>query len=378
MDTKKLNGIFTVLLFIFVIQSGCSDVRKSEITTIDIEAQINNPVTLQASDLIAKMRYIVLETTDSSLLSTLGNTIIQKNGYFFIRDRQNLYIFDNKGKYVRQISNIGQGPNEYVRLFSFDVDDNNTYLYDGIQQRILIFDYNNNHLKDIDIRSENLTGISHVLKSSSGFICYRYPMLFPEKYKEPIPDLILVDEAGKEKKILHYRTLNIDMPLPFMYIPHFKRYKDKIFFYPPLQDTIFSIDMKEEKITPEIVINRGRHAVYPADLDDATERKLAYEKGLFIKTFTINDKWLILHCEYEKNPKVVFMYNFSTKELKRVSKIINDIDNTFDITFPHDFTDNQLLDEKLAFEIIGENKMPELIKNLKEDDNQIIRISDLK
>jgi hypothetical protein len=347
--------------------------------TIDIDPQIDNPVTLQASDIIDNMRYIALETTDLSLLSQIGNTIIQKNGYFFIRDRHKLYMFDNNGKYIRQIGSMGQGPDEYVRLYNFDVDNNNIYLYDGTRKQILIYDYYNQLLKKLQIQlSGTTTGITDIQKLPTGFICYQNPMFLTTNYKEQVPDLILLDEIGKEKKILHYRTLNIDSPLPFMYSPYFEKYKDKIFFYPPLQDTIFSVDASKEKIVPEFIINRGKHAVYPTDLDETNERRLAYERGLFINKFTLNDKWLILHCEYHENYNVVFMYNFLTKELKRVSNIINNIDRMFDIMVPRNLTDNQMLDEKLAFEIIEENKIPESLKNLKEDDNPVLRISNFK
>jgi hypothetical protein len=283
-------------------------------------------------------------------------------------------MFDNNGKFIHKIGKQGQGPNEYIHLYNFDIDNNTIYLYDGARRRVLVYSFDNEYIKTINIHSNSIISITRIQKLPEGFLCYQDPTMFYNNYKKPVPDLILLDENGKEKKILHYRTLNIDSPLPFSYSASFKKHRDKIFVYLPLQDTIFSVS--EENLKTEIIINRGKHAVYPENMDSGDERRIANKKGLFINKFTLNDKWLFLYCTYV-DAYNVFMYNFDTEELKCVSKIINDVDNTFDI-FPVELFDNQMLYGKSALEIIEKDNIPESIKNLKEDDNPVIRISKLK
>jgi hypothetical protein len=375
---KKLSHIYIEIFIFAVILTGCSEApSSSDILTIDIVPQIDNPVTLKASDIISKMRYIALETTDSSLLDIASATIILQNEYFFIQyahqSMQWLYMFDNNGKYIRQIGKQGQGPDEYLH-FNFDVVNDTIYLYDGARRRILVYSYDNKCLKNINIRSDSLPIITHVRKCPEGFLCYQDPQMLYKKYGEPVPDLILLDENGEVKKVLHYRTMNINGPFPFGNSVHFKKHGDKIFVYLPLQDTIFSVS--GENLKAEIIIDRGEHAVYPENMADRDKRRIANEKGLEIKEFAINDKWLFLYCRYHGESNL-FMYNFDTKELKRVSDIINDMDNTFDI-FSVELIGDQMLDGKSAFEIIEKNQIPESIKNLKEDDNPVIRISILK
>ncbi|MDR2382585.1 MAG: 6-bladed beta-propeller [Prevotellaceae bacterium] len=375
---KKLYHIYIKLFTFIFILTGCSGLPvSSDITTVDIKPQLENSVTLYASDIISEMRYIALETTNSSLLSSTGNIIIQQNGYFLMRDRNSLYMFDSNGKYIHQISKQGQGAEEYVNINNFDADNDNIYIYDGPRRRILVYSYDNKYLKTIKQQSNNITNVTHIHKLPEGFLCYQEPAMLYKKYKEAVPDLILFDENGNEKKILHYRTLNIDGSFPFMYgvpIPCFKKHNGRIFIYLPLQDTIFSVN--GENLNPEIVINRGEHAVYPESMDSKDKRRIVDEKGVIVNKFTLNDKYLILCCEYRKQ-NVTFVYDFETKELKNVSKIINDFDNTYDI-FTFDLTNNQMLDRKHAFEIIEEDRIPESVKNLKEDDNPVIRISTLK
>jgi hypothetical protein len=377
---KKLNHIYIKLFTFTAILAGCSGSPVSVSTnsiTVDIKPQLENPVTLNAVDIISEMRYVALETTDSSLLGNIEfYAIIRQNEHFFIQYDQGLYIFDDKGQYIRQIGRQGQGPEEYVRLFNFDVDNDFIYLYDGARQRMLVYSYDNKYLRTVNVRSDSIS-VTRIKKLPDGFLCYQEPALLYNKYRKPVPDLILFDENGNIKKILHYRTLNIDSLFPYMFgppSPTFKKHNDKLFIYLPLQDTIFSVS--GENLNTEIVINRGEHAVYPESIDNREKQQIADEKGVFVNSFTVNDNCLVLYCEYRKQ-NITFMYSFKTNELKNVSKIINDFDDTYDIS-TFDLNGNQMLDRKLAFEIIEEDRIPESLKNLDEEDNPVIRISTLK
>jgi hypothetical protein len=374
---KKLSCICIKLFAFIVVLTGCSDLHKSsDILTVDIKSQIENPVTLKASDIISEMHYIALETTDSSLLSGGRHKIVQQNGYFLMRDRNRLYMFDDAGKYIRQIGNHGQGPDDYVSLFNFDADNDCIYLHDGARKRILVYSYDNKCLKTIKLQSSNAQNVTHIQKLPEGFLCYQDPMPLYKKYKEPVPDLILFDENGNEKKILHSRTLNINSPLPFKYSACFKKHKDKIFVYLPLQDTIFSVS--NETLNVELIINSGKHAIYPEDMNSREKRRIVNAIGFEIYKFTLNSKWLII-CGIYKSNTTTFLYNIETEKLKNVSKTINDVDNTYDIDMSDvDLSGDWIMDEEEAFTIIDEEKIPKSIKHLKEDDNQIIRFSRLK
>jgi tricorn protease-like protein len=95
--------------------------------------------------------------------------------------------------------------------------------------------------------------------------------------------------------------------------------ENKIFYYPPFQDTIFSID--ENRVIPEFIINRGQYAVNPEDVDDLAKRREALANGTVIYNFAIYDNRLFLFCG-NKNESLMVMYNLSTKESKQVKKLI--------------------------------------------------------
>jgi hypothetical protein len=167
---------------------------------------------------------------------------------------------------------------------------------------------------------------------------------------------------------------------PFIYAPKFTVYENKIFYYPPLQDTIFSID--ENRVIPEFIINRGQYAVNPEDVDGLTKQKDAVARGVIIYDFTICDNRLFLYYGNKNQPFMV-MYNLSTKEVKQIEKFDNDIDNLdFKLNYLTEIENNRIINTISATYFFdkeeNKSKIPKSIENLKEDDNPILRIMDLK
>jgi hypothetical protein len=365
---KTLKNICFSLLIAGVL-TGCSDSRKSY--DIDLGQELS-AVTLKASDLFANIRYIPLETTDTALIAQI-NEVISTEDYFLVRDKH-LYMFDKHGKFLHKISNTGQGPGEYVQLIDCDADDKYIYLFDNVRSQILVYSFDNQYLKSIGTPR----GATAILKSPDGFICYHDPLI-SRKYGEPVAELILLDETGEQKKVLHYRTVNMKSMSPFIHEPQFKVYENKIYYYPPLQDTIFSID--ENGVIPEFIINRGQYAVNPEDVDDLTKYNDAVANGMIIHTFAIHNNRLFLYCG-NKNKPLMVMYSLSTKELQQVEKFDNDLDNIgFSLWYLTEIKDNRIINPISApyfFEEENKSKIPESIKNLQEEDNPILRILELK
>jgi tricorn protease-like protein len=330
-------------------------------------------VTLKASDMLTNMQYIPLETTDTALISYVKEVISTKD-YFLVRD-EHLYMFDKQGKFLHKISNKGQGPGEYNQLVDCDVDDKYIYLFDNMRSQILVYSFDNKYLKSIKAPR----GATYTLKSPAGFICYKDPLIRGE-YGKPVAELILLDETGEQQKVLHYRTVNMKSFSPFIHEPKFKVYGDKIYYYPPLQDTIFSID--ENGVIPEFIINRGQYAVNPEDVDDLAKYRDALANGVVIYDFAIHNNRLFLYYGNKKKPFMV-MYDLSTKELKQVDKFENDLDDIgFSLGYLAEIKDNRIINPISTVYFFdkeeNKNKIPKSIKNLQEDDNPILRILDLK
>ena len=81
---------------------------------------------LNLSDFAESIELIPLETTDDCLIGWIPEIIATKNHYVLISgigptDFQHLYVYDKKGKFVRQISGRGQGGEEFLEVRDIDV-----------------------------------------------------------------------------------------------------------------------------------------------------------------------------------------------------------------------------------------------------------------
>lgn len=113
---KKVLGIFIMLLF------ACTSRDKNEIPTLSVDLHSSD---VSFEDLFSKIEIIPLETSDSCLLVDVEKIVhVDSLLYVFDSRRPALYVFDEKGAFVRQISRWGDGPGDHLLISDFMVDKN--------------------------------------------------------------------------------------------------------------------------------------------------------------------------------------------------------------------------------------------------------------
>lgn len=126
-----------LLLFPFVLL--CMVACQSQSSKID-----DNPIQIDwdntsVSDFdVENVEYIPLETTDNSLLGSVGKVLF-RNNCFYVLDKMSggVYVFDRKGKFLSSIVKPGEGPDEYIELMDMDVDrKGNVYIADNARMVI--------------------------------------------------------------------------------------------------------------------------------------------------------------------------------------------------------------------------------------------------
>ena len=89
---------------------------------------------------IDTMIYIPLETNDTVICGQIQQ-LHRYNHKFYLFDRTTsvIFIFDEKGRFIKKIANKGRGPQEYVRIdnYAFDKNSGNSYIFCGRSQKIL-------------------------------------------------------------------------------------------------------------------------------------------------------------------------------------------------------------------------------------------------
>ena len=108
----------TILIGALALALGaCSTIsQKNEAQgQIDIVPAFENPTELKVSHLGKNIRYVPLETTDSSLVGGLWSIRLLEDKILVSCKEANLLFDRQTGKFLRKVSSVGQGPREYLQ-----------------------------------------------------------------------------------------------------------------------------------------------------------------------------------------------------------------------------------------------------------------------
>ena len=117
---QKAVKIFISHVAILFLCANCTQpqqkVEDIGIPTIDIIGNISKAQKINLSTIASSIDYCILETNENFYID--GKRIYSSGEYFVVMsttsDKHRCYVFEQKtGSFVRQISQIGQGPNDY-------------------------------------------------------------------------------------------------------------------------------------------------------------------------------------------------------------------------------------------------------------------------
>jgi hypothetical protein len=113
-----------IIVCLILVSVSCSKKENFELLTISVD--IDQDVSLPLSEIAEEIRAVELELTDESLISHIRRILICDNYIIVLNGRTGgqttILLFDNRGKFVRQIGSVGLGPNEYIFLSDIAVD----------------------------------------------------------------------------------------------------------------------------------------------------------------------------------------------------------------------------------------------------------------
>lgn len=188
-----LCAIFSGLLW--NCSSGSHPLTQSEQggEEIILEAVASEPLYSQ----IDSLWHIPLETTDSSLLSSIAEMEVMEDRYYILNGTYtSILIFDRQGKFIRGIYDQGKGPKEYVRIGNMKLDRVNKQivLSDQFSKKLLIYDRDGRWVRTIPFK--------HCWASIAPFIGDQYIQVndgrenvLPEELKNW--NLTVFDNTGK-------------------------------------------------------------------------------------------------------------------------------------------------------------------------------------
>jgi hypothetical protein len=98
---------------------------------------------INLSDFCDNMQIVPLETNEMSLIRDINKLIATKDRiYVFDRITAIVLEFDMTGKFIRRFGNKGSGPGEYINPIDFTIDEKrrNLWILDLMQQRLFRYD----------------------------------------------------------------------------------------------------------------------------------------------------------------------------------------------------------------------------------------------
>ncbi len=143
-----MNRTKLLLLFLLVGICSCNQIKEQEII-LDDNIQ-NSEDSIAMSSFIKVEKAIKLETSPSCLIGNIRQ-IIKKDGLYYINSSNSpVKVFDENGRYMRNIGDLGYAKGEYASILSMDIDENNVYVLTN--RKLMIYSINGTFLEAHDLR----------------------------------------------------------------------------------------------------------------------------------------------------------------------------------------------------------------------------------
>ena len=141
--------LFFLLVVLFCFFNACD---HKELTMIGVDKTLSfdaNQIDTLLCDKINKVSFLALEATDKSDIRE-ADKVVLKNDLIYIGDFHiaKIVVYDMSGKVKFILDKRGSGPQEYLELKSFAVDDQNIYIIDNSRSVMSIFDCYTGHFKE--------------------------------------------------------------------------------------------------------------------------------------------------------------------------------------------------------------------------------------
>jgi len=139
---KRKNVQHIILLLVCFFLYSCVENKQNKINELaKFEAEVNQiDNIINYDDLILECKLVQLETSSQCLLGDIKKLLVSDEKIIVLSN--DVYCFDNKGNFLFALDKRGKGPDEFIRIDDISISNNQIYLYDNSQWKILSFDIN--------------------------------------------------------------------------------------------------------------------------------------------------------------------------------------------------------------------------------------------
>lgn len=252
---------FIPILFLCLVSCNNGTHRNdySSYSLEDISA-INPQMSLPLDSFVSEMNVTPLETQDSLLIDRV-DLLRESEDYLFVYSakNENLYRFDKKGKYQREIGARGQGPEEFVGIKQIELDNGNQEIYvmDYMGRKMKIYSFDGKFLRAFPL-PESLAYTDFALVPHKKEIYYASSQnsIHPDVLKYEIP-------TGKFTQLSKHER-EMEMGEFFFGQTFFTETNSSLYMYHYYNDTVYQI--KDNKLTPDHLLVLGERIIPWTDM----------------------------------------------------------------------------------------------------------------
>ncbi len=153
-----MNNYLYILLLSMILFIKCSSDQSTHMEMTTLPVFKNTVEQIKAEDLITDIQYIPLETNSNCLIGHIDKIAISDDRLYILDkdSSKKLFVFDLDGNFIGSIGEPGKGPQEYIKLIDFSIDEKTKeiVLLDNFR-KILIFKFSGEFVKSKKLSEKN-------------------------------------------------------------------------------------------------------------------------------------------------------------------------------------------------------------------------------
>lgn len=234
-----------------MVFGGCSKEQQSSVVCSYL-VDVDKAITSNLFEAVDSVDFIQLETNNDNLISEIGQLAIYDNIVLSDRRTNQLLQFTLDGKHQSTLSNIGNGPSEYVRLDAFLVDKESgeIMILDAMQNKVIVYSKEGVFLREVNTPLPY--GPGSFAKSTQNK-CFVFEQSITSVMAESNYNLFVCSEdMSNPVKLLPFTQTSSVAFSPrtiFYYV------NDTLVYVPTYQDTIYNVF--EDRVEPRLRIDFG-------------------------------------------------------------------------------------------------------------------------
>lgn len=224
--------------FLILIFFSCSNKTDKDLV-LDLSKRSE---CINYSDFVDSLRYIRFETSDESIIGNI-NKVFRDDTMMFIYDgnTESIFIFNESGRFINKICDIGRGPGEYINISACCLDRHKRriIIYNDRLDKVLRFSYNGKFI-DERIQKKRMLFDGVLVKENGNYLCFSKSIKRCKDYSIWEMDSLLNFKKGIRQTDLRYQY-------PFNYRSIYSKCNGKLSFFDYYTHTIYSIENEPVK-----------------------------------------------------------------------------------------------------------------------------------